>query len=134
LEAKWQQRSSIRWNKLGDNNTSYFHSVTTARRKGNFISQIQDQTDSNVITDTQSIQTLFDHYYKELPGSRNETHVETHTIPSLTPNIDLSALAEAFIELEIKNTVTNLAQVKHADQMAFQRNFSKNIEKSSENT
>ena len=42
-EIYWHQRSRIPWLKYGDENTKFFHSKATQRRRKNFIKGIRDQ-------------------------------------------------------------------------------------------
>ena len=42
-EIMWQQRSKVQWMGLGDCNTRYFHTKTSARKKKNTISKIMDE-------------------------------------------------------------------------------------------
>jgi hypothetical protein len=53
LEAKrlyWKQRATIRWVKIGDENTKLFHSIATQKFRRNHISTLQAQ-DGSLISD-----------------------------------------------------------------------------------
>ncbi|CAL1400424.1 unnamed protein product [Linum trigynum] len=41
-ELYWHQKSRVRWLKKGDQNSAYFHTVTRARRKRNFVSGLRN--------------------------------------------------------------------------------------------
>lgn len=40
-EAMWKQRSKERWIEEGDQNTSYFHKVSSGRKRRNFIKEVE---------------------------------------------------------------------------------------------
>ncbi|CAL1353400.1 unnamed protein product [Linum trigynum] len=42
-EVFWQQKSRVKWLKKGDQNSVYFHTVTRARRKRNFVSGLRNE-------------------------------------------------------------------------------------------
>jgi hypothetical protein len=66
-EIRWQQRNSIRWLKLEDKNTRYFHMRASSKTKRNFIHQISTQTEN--FTSTNEILTAFTEHYKAILGS-----------------------------------------------------------------
>lgn len=43
-ECMWRQQARLDWLQDGDNNTKFFHSVASNRRKQNHIDRIQDAT------------------------------------------------------------------------------------------
>jgi hypothetical protein len=48
LEARrlyWRKRANIRWAKLGDENTKFFHSVATRNYRHNYITGLVDEDD-----------------------------------------------------------------------------------------
>lgn len=47
-DARWKQRSSCTWLKLGDNNTKYFHAVANGRNNSNSLMDIKDSDDSPI--------------------------------------------------------------------------------------
>ena len=42
-EKIWQQQSRIQWLKGGDQNTKFFHGVSTQRKQRNFIKGLRDE-------------------------------------------------------------------------------------------
>lgn len=49
-QAFWHKRCTIRWTQLGDENTKYFHVVTTDRYRRNNIAQLK--LDDGSVADT----------------------------------------------------------------------------------
>jgi hypothetical protein len=95
-EAKWQQRSSIRWLRLGDNNTTYFHAIASNKRKTNYITLIQMPNNIHPITHTLLILNAFSDFYKGLLGT-NAPSSESFDYSLIQPSeIDLSSLANSF--------------------------------------
>jgi hypothetical protein len=119
----------MRWNKLGDINTTYFHAIATHQRKSNYIMQITDPNNpDSLITGEASIQQHFDQFYKDLLGTR--TQQTPATTPPMTPlptllntTTDLTGLAVNFIELEVKNVIFHLAKGKASGPDGFPNEF-----------
>lgn len=70
-EMKWQQRSSVHWLKLGDNNTKYFHVIASSKYKVNLIKELQ--MDLGNITDPTTIALYFSLHYKNIIGCQTPT-------------------------------------------------------------
>jgi hypothetical protein len=68
-EKYWHERSRDQWLKDGDNNTSYFHRVTSNKKKKNLILnlEIEGQMSDSI---PQIEQHIID-FYKHLFGERN---------------------------------------------------------------
>jgi hypothetical protein len=67
MESKrvyWRQRNTIRWIKLGDENTEFFHSIATIAHKRNFIVSLINQ-DGDIITDHDQKASMLWNAYKE---------------------------------------------------------------------
>ncbi|XP_028555720.1 uncharacterized protein LOC114580933 [Dendrobium catenatum] len=58
LSTWWNQRAKAKWHKEGDMNSKLFHNFATARRNGNKINQIKDES-NNVVVDEDQIQKVF---------------------------------------------------------------------------
>jgi Reverse transcriptase (RNA-dependent DNA polymerase) len=111
-ECKWQQRSSARWIKLGDNNTKYFHAIVSTRRKNNYISQLQDPQTQTTMQDPIEIIHTFSTYYKEILRTSSLTHTSDDWVQRVLPHQNLTGLTMPFNEHEIKNAVFHLAKGK----------------------
>jgi hypothetical protein len=63
----WRKRCTIRWIKLGEDNTKFFHAMATERYRRNTIAMIRDN-DGNEVADHDSMAGLFWREYKERIG------------------------------------------------------------------
>ncbi|KAL9685228.1 hypothetical protein QQ045_022676 [Rhodiola kirilowii] len=64
-EILWKQRARVTWLEEGDNNTRYFHTIASSRKKSNTISRLEDQT-GRVETDPRKITSIITDHYKRL--------------------------------------------------------------------
>ncbi|OMO54692.1 reverse transcriptase [Corchorus capsularis] len=69
-ELMWRQKSKATWLRDGDRNTTYFHSVASARRNRNLIAGIKD-VDGNWQTDMQVIEREIMDYFQTIFASLN---------------------------------------------------------------
>lgn len=70
LESKtiyWRQRNTVRWLKLGDENTSFFHTMATISHKRNFIVSL-NKPDGSAVTDHDQKANLLWPAYKDRLG------------------------------------------------------------------
>ncbi|XP_078156609.1 uncharacterized protein LOC144552516 [Carex rostrata] len=75
LAIYWRQRSRVQWQCEGDMNTSFFHMMATQRRRGNSITQIQ-QENGFLVTDAKEIRRVFVRYFKRLYCSSQSLGIE----------------------------------------------------------
>jgi hypothetical protein len=69
LEAKrsyWRQRSTIRWVKLGDENTKLFHSIASHNFRRNHISPLLLPDGSLVVEHEQKVAILWNSYKEKI--------------------------------------------------------------------
>jgi hypothetical protein len=92
FETKWQQRSSVRWLKLGDNNTKYFHAVATSKMRGNTIATLQDE--NRVISGERDIAYAFSNHYKGILGTTSPINRAFNIAGFFQTNENLSIIAE----------------------------------------
>ncbi|CAL1382524.1 unnamed protein product [Linum trigynum] len=108
-EVFWQQKSRVKWLKKGDQNSAYFHTVTRARRKRNFISGLRNEEGEWVTEETgkASIATKF---YQTLFTSETQVPNMAERVASLplahsvTPQMNAQLTAEV-LPSEVRSTV-----------------------------
>jgi hypothetical protein len=122
-ESKWQQRSSTKWLKLGDNNTTYFHAIASNRRKINHVPLIENQHSQTPITHTSLILEAFSSYYKDLLGIVAPHHPISDLSLNIPSEVDLSPLATPFTEVEISRTIYKLSKRKACGPDGFPSEF-----------
>ncbi|KAF5447511.1 hypothetical protein F2P56_033062 [Juglans regia] len=66
-EVKWKQRSLVQWLKDGDQNTRFFHSQASQRRKRNMIRSLKDET--GVWLEGEERDSLVTNFFKDLFAS-----------------------------------------------------------------
>lgn len=72
LESKrtyWRQRNSVRWIKLGDENTHFFHTMATISHKRNFIVSLTNLDGITVTNHEQKANLLWTAYKHRLGNS-----------------------------------------------------------------
>lgn len=70
-EIKWKQKTKVQWLKEGDNNTTFFHRIASARRNTNYIHSLKDVNGLKV--DTSGLKDYNAAYFMNLyrePGFR----------------------------------------------------------------
>ncbi|CAL1403199.1 unnamed protein product [Linum trigynum] len=79
-EIYWQQKSKVRWLKKGDQNSSYFHTVTRARRKWNFVAGLRSDT-GECVTEEPGKAAIATDFYQSLFTSE-------HQVPNMAERVD----------------------------------------------
>lgn len=74
-KAYWEQRARLNWLKLGDRNTTFFHSQATQRKKMNVIIRLQNKNGQET-NDSQEMKHIAQSYFEELFSSENQTNYE----------------------------------------------------------
>lgn len=67
VEVYLQQKNKANWIRLGDDNTSYFYSVTKHRKLKQAITQLKN-VDGNWQTDPDILATMFVDFFEDLLG------------------------------------------------------------------
>ena len=109
LEAKrvyWKQRNSVRWVKLGDENTHFFHTTATIAHKRNFIVSLTN-TDGSIITDHEQKANMLWTTYKNRLGVSEFTDI-SYDLSSLLLMHNLEDLNADFTDGEIEGVIKNL--------------------------
>ena len=78
-EAAMRQKSRIRWLKLGDQNTSFFHRSVRSRQSSNTLRSVIDP-DGNLLTNHDQVTQVVVNYFKDSLGSQNISYIELSTI------------------------------------------------------
>jgi hypothetical protein len=103
----WKNRCTIRWAKLGDENTSFFHSMATIRYRQNCISKFT-LPDGREVSDHNEKAALLYTTYKERLGQSRHIHFP-HELQSLIEEVDgLHSLSAVFTKEEIDEVIKEL--------------------------
>jgi hypothetical protein len=108
--SRAHQRSRLTWIKKGDANTHYFHIVANTRRKNNFISLLNNGTES-ATTQTQKHHMLFQHFQNHIGSSVQRNHTLNFVELGWQP-LQLHHLDLPFSELEVEKTIKALPKQK----------------------
>ena len=112
-ERMWRQRSRVEWLREGDQNTRYFHSKATQRRRRNHVYRLIDN--SRIWTSTQDqVPPLFINYYNSLFTTANPAHIEKVAeciAPVVTDEMNNSLLRE-FTSDEVIRALKQMAPLK----------------------
>ncbi|CAL1392273.1 unnamed protein product [Linum trigynum] len=120
-EVYWQQKPRVRWLKKGDQNTSYFHTVTRARRKQNFVSGLRNENGEWVTEDIGKA-TIATDFYQNLCTSETQVLNMTERVAELsiasrvTEAMNASLTAEV-LPSEVRRTVFAMGSKQHQDRM-----------------
>jgi hypothetical protein len=109
LESKrtyWKQRNTVRWVTLGDENTSFFHTMATISHKKNFIISIRN-TEGIYFTEHEQKANLLWEAYKQRLGCSEHTNM-AYNLSSILTEHDLAHLDSEFSEQEIECVIKSL--------------------------
>jgi hypothetical protein len=109
LESKriyWRQRNTVRWLKLGDENTSFFHTIATISHKRNFIVSL-NKPDGSVVTDHDQKANLLWIAYKDILGISEFTGI-SYDLNQLLTKHSLDHLDTEFSPEEIDHVIKTL--------------------------
>lgn len=127
-QIPWKQRSKVKWLKQGDNNTRFFHTRASSRRRKNTITYLEYQ--DKPLYDTYQIKTVFSSLYFEFLGTthqQNQMHdlqIDWQCILQ-GGTIHLSNLEVSFSEDEIKDAIFSMPKkTNHPDPIASLSFFS----------
>lgn len=110
-EVYWKQKSRIRWLRSGDRNTSYFHSITKARRQRMNITSIQDG-DGVIHRGQRNVAQVAQEYFQNLyitggDPSRNFERVFQNFQPRVTEEMNQDLTAPV-IEAEVTTAIFDI--------------------------
>ena len=109
----WQQRSRALWLKDGDQNTKYFHSRATHRKRRNSLVGLRDDT-GGLITDIHKIGDQFVRYYEDLFQAAPLEEVE-HMLNGINPSVTVemnAKLIRPYTEQEVEVALKQMAPLK----------------------
>jgi hypothetical protein len=102
----WKQRNTIRWVKLGDENTHFFHTVATISHRRNFIVSLVN-ADGTIITEHEQKANLLWTAFKNRLGI-SESPIMAYNLSDLLTLHDLSGLDADFSQEEIDTVIKSL--------------------------
>ncbi|CAL1355574.1 unnamed protein product [Linum trigynum] len=128
-EIYWQQKSRVNWLKKGDQNTSYFHTVTRTRRKKNFVAGLLNDS-GDWITDEAGKASLANSFYQHLftsenrVGNMNDRVANLPIARSVSPEMN-AALTATVQPCDVRRTVFAMGSIKAPGSDGFTGKFFK---------
>jgi hypothetical protein len=109
----WQQRAKTDWLKFGDRNTKIYHACANARRQGNFIHSIYDESGCKWES-TKGINEAFVKYFTSLftAGPERDMGPCLQHVPRRVTNEMNDELIKEFTADEIHAALTQMAPLK----------------------
>jgi len=120
----WKQRGTIKWVKLGDEGTNFFHSIATIKHRKNSIASLSDQS-RILLYNHDAKANLIWCDFKERLGSSCYEGMQFDLDSLLHQNFDLSCLELPFSHQEIDDVVRNLPLDKSPGPDGFNNEFLK---------
>lgn len=99
----WKQRNTVRWVKLGNENTHFFHTMASISHRRNFIASLTGNNDE-IISDHDQLVNLIWTSFKNRLGVSNYQGM-AYNLESILSQVDLSHLDEDFSTVEIENVI-----------------------------
>ncbi|KAA3483658.1 reverse transcriptase [Gossypium australe] len=119
-ESYWKQKARVNWLKLGDRNTTFFHSVATQKRRKNCIQMLQD-TDGRETGELQDMAEITRTYFQELFKAKENGYYE-HILIGVEHCIseeDNRRLTMPYIKEEIWEALTSMGATKALGEDGF---------------
>jgi hypothetical protein len=126
LEAQrkyWRKRANIRWAKLGDENTKFFHAVATRNYRHNYITSLMDE-DGRIITKHHQKAAILWKAFKQRLGTTSSTNM-MFDLNDLIPHNDLSSMDIPFTNEEIDDVIKHMPNDKVPGPDGFNGRFIK---------
>jgi hypothetical protein len=121
-----QQRGTIKWVKLGDENSKFFHANSSIEHRRNLISTLVDASDSPVHSHSQKADRLW-HDFKDRLGTCNFERMLFDLPSMLNQGTDLSSLETPITVDEINGIIKALPTNKSLGPDSFNNEFLKNV-------
>ena len=104
----WRKRCTIRWMKLGEENSKFFHAMATERYRRNTMASLQ-MSDGHIVTDHGQMASIAWDCYKQRMGTSNGINM-LFDLNSLVKRVDgLEELTEGFTTKEMDDLVKHMA-------------------------
>jgi len=126
LERKkifWKQRYTVRWTKLGDECTEFFHAAATERYRNNSITSLESEH-GDLITEHHSKATLLWEDFKDRMG-QSQNPVMLFDMHNLVSTRNLEELPASFSHEDIDNIIKHLPANKAPGPNGFNGAFFK---------
>ncbi|CAL1356987.1 unnamed protein product [Linum trigynum] len=128
-EIYWQQKSRVHWLKRGDKNTSYFHTVTRARRKRNFVAGLRNDNGEWITDEAQKAGIAYSFYntlFTSETQIRNirERVEELPIAQSISPEMNANLTAEV-LPWEVRKIVFSMGSKQAPGSDGFTGKFFK---------
>lgn len=120
----WKQRGNIKWVKLGDENSKFFHANATIKHKRNSITYLTSPSGDLVFYHNAKAELIWLDF-KERLGSSNFESMQFDLSSLLVQNLDLSSLEEPFSHQEVDNIIRLLPLDKSPGPDSFNNDFLK---------
>ena len=120
----WKKRCIVRWTKLGDENTNFFHSMASERYRKNSIARLVLPDGSEAVSYVDKERLIFDTYKSRL-GESFSPPMLFDLDQLITPTEGLEELSVPFTTTEIDDVVRNLPVDKAPGPDGFNGQFLK---------
>ena len=120
----WRQRGAIKWVKLGDTNTKFFHTNASIRHRGNLINHLVSDLGITVHSHKDKEQIIWQEFKERLATSAF-TSFSVDPSNFIQVADDLSFLEESFSNQEIDSVIKNLPNDKSPRPDGFSNEFLK---------
>lgn len=123
-EIKWRQKAKVKWLKEGDNNTKFFHRMTTARRNVNYISKMK--IGNAWVEDKGRIKDHVDGFFKELYNDSGIVRPKLEGLEfKMLSDKQRAWLERPITEVEVKNVIWSTEDDKNPGPDVFTMAFYK---------
>ncbi|RYR51488.1 hypothetical protein Ahy_A06g026507 isoform A [Arachis hypogaea] len=112
-EKYWGQRARVKWLRLGDKNTSFFHATTIQRRDRNSIQKLKDASGQWLNSKEEIMEHIVNHFMNLFTSTRRQNFDSTiRKIPKrVTEEMNNELLMEVSDE-EVKKAVFSMGSLK----------------------
>jgi hypothetical protein len=117
----WKQRGKIKWVKLGNENTKFFHTKATINYRNNYIPMLINEEQVE-ISDDEGKAALLWKAFKERMGQSDQTSMKFNLREIYGESLDaesLASLESPFSEKEIQDVIEDLPMINLLVQMAL---------------
>ena len=120
----WRKRCTIRWIKMGEENTKFFHAMATKRFRRSFISSLQ-LPDGHIVTDHDQLAAVAWNCFIDRMGSSRGVSVRFDLDSIISPVNNLDALVSPFTNEEMDKVVQKMPVDKAPGPDGFNEMFLK---------